>query len=223
VIGRLGEVVIDCHDPAKLAEFWQHVLGGYVVRQSHEWVALEPGHGVTVSFQLVPEDKTVKNRVHLDVYAAAIDDLTTLGAEVVLPAEESGFSWTVMRDPEGNEFCAFLRDELPDYRIHGVVIDSADPERIATWWGDVLGAEVSDNAEHGGGWWTLLGATPDPVLTWDFVPVPEPKTVKNRLHWDLRGNVDDFLERGATHRWERPGWTALADPEGNEFCVLPEE
>ena len=170
----------------------------------------------------MPERKTVKNRVHLDVYAAAIDDLTALGAEVVLPAEESGFSWTVMRDPEGNEFCAFLRDELPDYRIHGVVIDSADPERIATWWGDVLGAEVSDNAEHGGGWWTLLGATPDPVLTWDFVPVPEPKTVKNRLHWDLRGDVDEFLERGATHRWERPGWTALADPEGNEFCVLPE-
>jgi uncharacterized protein YndB with AHSA1/START domain len=128
-----------------------------------------------------------------------------------------------MRDPEGNEFCAFLRDELPDYRVHGVVIDSADPERIATWWGDVLGAEVSDNAEHGGGWWTVLGATPDPVLTWDFVPVPEPKTVKNRLHWDLRGNVDELLERGATYRWNRPGWTALADPEGNEFCVLPEE
>ncbi len=217
---------LDTADPTSdLATFWAAVSGGTVTpaesggpadvygRAEHENLLVVP----------VPERKTVKNRVHLDVYAAAIDDLTALGAEVVLPAEESGFSWTVMRDPEGNEFCAFLRDELPDFRIHGVVIDSADPERIATWWGDVLGAEVSDNAEHGGGWWTLLGATPDPVLTWDFVPVPEPKTVKNRLHWDLRGNVDEFLERGATHRWDRRGWTAMADPEGNEFCVLPEE
>ena len=62
MIGKLGEVVIDCHDPMLLAEFWQHVLGGYVVRQSHEWVALEPPTGLTISFQLVPEPKAGKNR-----------------------------------------------------------------------------------------------------------------------------------------------------------------
>jgi catechol 2,3-dioxygenase-like lactoylglutathione lyase family enzyme len=217
---------LDTADPASdLATFWAAVSGGRVAPAESGGPADVHGRAENENLLIVPvpEPKTVKNRVHLDVYALAIDDLTARGASVVLPAEESGFAWTVMRDPEGNEFCAFLRDELPDFRIHGVVIDSADPERIATWWGDVLGAEVSDNAEHGGGWWTLLGATPDPVLTWDFVPVPEPKTVKNRLHWDLRGSVDDLLERGATHRWDRPGWTALADPEGNEFCVLPEE
>ena len=48
MIGRLDEVVIDCHDPMRLAEFWQGVLGGYVVRQSHEWVALEPPTGIAV-------------------------------------------------------------------------------------------------------------------------------------------------------------------------------
>ena len=136
----------------------------------------------------MPEPKTVKNRVHLDVYTLVVDDLVALGAEVDLPAEESGFAWTTMRDPEGNEFCAFVRDELPDFRIHGIVVDSADPERVATWWSEALGAELSDNAEHGGGWWTLLHATPDDVLTMDFVPVPEPKTVKNRVHWDLVGD-----------------------------------
>ena len=110
MIGRLGEVVIDCHDPAKLAEFWQRVLGGDVLRQSHEWVALEPAHGITVSFQLVPEAKTVKNRVHLDVdvhdLAAAVEAVEALGAtrqgEVVYD-ELGGFQ--VMLDPEGNEFC----------------------------------------------------------------------------------------------------------------------
>jgi len=51
--------------------------------------------------------------------------------------------------------------------------------------------------------------------------------VKNRMHWDLYGDVDDFLAAGARKLWEVPGrtrpiaWTVLADPEGNEFCVFP--
>jgi hypothetical protein len=85
----------------------------------------------------------------------------------------------------------------------------------------VFGAEVSDNAQHGGGWWTLLHATDDPVLTWDFVPVPEPKTVKNRLHWDVRSTAEELLDRGATRLWDTGGWVTMADPEGNEFCVFP--
>ncbi|MDO8361469.1 MAG: VOC family protein [Actinomycetota bacterium] len=110
MIGRLDEVVVDCHDPMQLAEFWQRVLGGYIVRQSHEWVALEPPTGLTVSFQLVPEAKVVKNRVHLDV---DVGDLT----ESIAAAEAAGArrlgevvydelgGFQVMADPEGNEFC----------------------------------------------------------------------------------------------------------------------
>jgi predicted enzyme related to lactoylglutathione lyase len=110
MIGRLGEVVIDCHDPATLADFWQHVLGGYVVRQSHEWVALEPPSGITVSFQLVPEDKAGKNRVHLDVDVPDLEDAVTAALAIgatrlgeVVYDELGGFQ--VMADPEGNEFC----------------------------------------------------------------------------------------------------------------------
>jgi predicted enzyme related to lactoylglutathione lyase len=110
MIGRLDEVVIDCLDPMALAEFWQGVLGGYVTRQSHEWVALEPPTGVTVSFQLVPEAKVMKNRVHLDIdvhdleiaVAAALELGATRLGEVVYD-EIGGFQ--VMADPEGNEFC----------------------------------------------------------------------------------------------------------------------
>jgi hypothetical protein len=58
------------------------------------------------------------------------------------------------------------------------------------------------------------------VLTFDFVPVPEPKTVKNRVHWDVYGEVVDFEDAGATVLWEMPKWTTMADPEGNEFCVF---
>ncbi len=110
MIGRLDEVVIDCHDPVLLAEFWQRILGGYIVRQSHEWVALEPPTGITVSFQLVPEQKSVKNRVHLDVDVGDLDDAVTAtvaagGTKVgeVVYDEMGGFQ--VMADPEGNEFC----------------------------------------------------------------------------------------------------------------------
>jgi predicted enzyme related to lactoylglutathione lyase len=113
MIGRLDEVVIDCADPARLAEFWLGVLGGHVVRQSHEWVALHPPHGITVSFQAVPEPKVVKNRVHLDVDVHDLADATAaaerLGATCVGDVvwdELGGFQ--VMTDPEGNEFCLIL-------------------------------------------------------------------------------------------------------------------
>jgi predicted enzyme related to lactoylglutathione lyase len=110
MIGRLDEVVIDCHDPMRLAEFWQALLGGYVVRQSHEWVALEPPTGISVSFQLVPEGKVCKNRVHLDIDVSdigdAIEAAEAVGAhrqgEIVY--DELG-AFQVMLDPEGNEFC----------------------------------------------------------------------------------------------------------------------
>ena len=224
-MARFRCVCIDTANPASdLATFWAAVSGGTVRaaesggpadvigRAEHENLLVVP----------VPEPKTVKNRVHLDVYTLAIDDLVALGATVDLPAEESGFAWTTMRDPEGNELCGFVRDELPEFRIHGIVVDSADPERVARWWSEALdGAELSDNAEHGGGWWTLLHATPDQTLTMDFVPVPEPKTVKNRVHLDVYADVESLVARGARIIEPRESWTVMADPEGNEFCAFP--
>ena len=126
-----------------------------------------------------------------------------------------------MFDPEGNEFCAFVREELPDFRIHGIVVDSAEPERVATWWGEALGAELSDNAEHGGGWWTLLHATPDDTLTMDFVPVPEPKTVKNRMHWDVIGTVEELLDRGATRLWDGRAGPPSPTPRATSSACSP--
>ena len=77
------------------------------------------------------------------------------------------------------------------------MVDSTQPREIAAWWADALGATLGGRADRG--WW-WLEAVPDlPCDGWSFVKVPEPKTVKNRIHWDvLVDSVDDMLTAGAT-------------------------
>jgi predicted enzyme related to lactoylglutathione lyase len=207
----------------RLGKFWAEVIGARFEpdEESGNVVSTLPGGGIAMC--RVPETKTVKHRVHLDIYATSIAPLIDLGASVVLPAEESGFKWTVMTDPEGGEFCAFLRepDAIPDYRLHGVVVDSADPQAAAHWWGEVFGVEVQSDADEG--WWWLEGLPGMPIDTMDFVPVPEPKTVKNRIHWDIRSTVEEMEACGARllrARDDEISWSVMADPEGNEFCVF---
>jgi hypothetical protein len=157
----------------------------------------------------------------LDIYARDLAGLESLGATIAEP-QHGTRTWTVMTDPEGGEFCAFLRPEVPAERLHGLVVDSADPEAQARWWARVYGVSVTKND----GWFTLEGVPGMPILTMDFVPVPEPKTVKNRIHWDVTvPGVSPLVEAGATVLRE-PGdgirWHVLADPEGNEFCAFTE-
>ena len=115
-IGRLGWIQIDCRDPRRLAAFWGGVFGlevGNTLGEPPHYVGLAkvgPDYPY-VSFQYVPEPKTVKNRLHFDIRVDDIEQATTqieaLGGRR-LPLEdfqEYGFHWRVMADPEGNEFC----------------------------------------------------------------------------------------------------------------------
>ena len=99
-------------------------------------------------------------------------------------------------------------------------MDAADPARIAAWWGEVFDVPVRNEGQP---WSWLTGVPGMSFEAMVFQPVPEPKTVKNRIHWDVYGDVEDLLARGATLLWELPRWTTLADPEGNEFCVFPSQ
>jgi predicted enzyme related to lactoylglutathione lyase len=106
-------VVVDCHDPHRLAAFWQALAGGEVNERtaSPDWLTLEGVAGIgLLSFQRVPEPKTVKNRLHLDVIVDDLHDArrtaAELGATVVgSVVEEPTNRFQVMNDPEGNEFC----------------------------------------------------------------------------------------------------------------------
>jgi hypothetical protein len=219
-IALFKDLCLDASDPARLGAFWAAVLG-------RVWEAQDGGDGLltgptpqhTIWVNRVPEPKAVKQRVHLDIYAEHLAGLEGLGATIAEP-QRGKRAWTVMADPERGEFCAFLRSELPAERWRGLVVDSADPRAQARWWGAVYGVGVIEND----GWFTLEGVPGMPILTMDFVPVPEPKTVKNRIHWDVSvPSVAPLVEAGATVLRQPGGdigWHVLADPEGNEFCAF---
>ena len=112
----LDTVTIDCADPSRLAAFWAASLGWRVTDEDADGAFVSP-EGTTdltpwqgVYFQKVPETKVVKNRVHLDLrpsdsMAAEVERSVALGATIQGRVDVEGSFWTVMLDPEGNEFC----------------------------------------------------------------------------------------------------------------------
>jgi len=107
-------------------------------------------------------------------------------------------------------------------RLSEVCIDAADVDALARWWSEVLGwpAETDEDGD------VLLRSATGP--DWLFLEVPDRKVVKNRIHFDLTPDdqaveVDRLLALGARRVDVGQGdqsWVVLADPEGNEFCVL---
>jgi len=133
------QVVVDCADPHRLARFWSEAIH-YEIEDNHEQilglidqglvtreetmeidgrlffsvaVAIDDpaGERPRLLFQVVPEAKTVKNRVHLDLrfppdsHPAEVERLTALGATFLWNGQQGPHTWVTMADPEGNEFC----------------------------------------------------------------------------------------------------------------------
>jgi hypothetical protein len=133
------QVTVDSAEPHPLADWWAETLGWQVEPSDEQFIRkmidqgfatdgdttthrgvlvwrvggaiVEPGSGRRVLFQLVPEPKTVKNRVHLDVRVGAdnveaeLARLTARGATFLHRGRQGPFSWVTVADPEGNEFC----------------------------------------------------------------------------------------------------------------------
>ena len=113
---RIHSVTFDCHNPLRVAEFWAQALGYGELQSGDGYAWVEPSAGIATPllFVKVPESKRVKNRVHLDIetrdQAAEIERLISLGARIVDIGTHSEAPWTVMADPEGNEFCVSQED-----------------------------------------------------------------------------------------------------------------
>jgi len=183
----------------------------------------------------VADPKQGKNRVHLDLasqsaehQAAQVARLCQLGAS---PADigQGETPWAVLADPEGNEFCVL--EPRPVYADTGpvaaVIIDCADPAAVAGFWELAAGWRPGSSVQDGVSLRSPAGV--GPYL--ELLPTTDPKTVKNRIHLDvapLAGEdraavVQSLLDAGAVPADVGQGdvsWTVLADPLGNEFCVL---
>jgi predicted enzyme related to lactoylglutathione lyase len=234
-------LAFDCADTLRVATFWGGALGFGLDHDADDpqddgVLLVDPTKRTRgVYFQSVPEPKVVKNRVHLDLRPATsmteeVERLRGLGATELRFVDEGHGSWTVMGDPEGNEFCVLRAGREGGKRttagLDSVVVDSGDWRRVADFWIATLAYHELEAGEDGV---EIVGDLDvDPMLS--FVTVPEAKTVKNRVHLDVRptGSMAQEVERvvalGATVRGyiEEGGsfWTQMRDPEGNEFCVL---
>jgi len=110
---RLHHIVVDAHDLPGLARFWTQALGWQVLseRENEIVIGTDQNAPVGMCFMPVTDPKTVKNRVHLDLTSSAadrdqeIDRLLALGARRAGIGQAGAESWTVLADPEGNEFC----------------------------------------------------------------------------------------------------------------------
>lgn len=241
---RLVHLVADANDPARLARFWSGLLGWEIADETGEEVDVWPAGysypnpvAVPIVFVPVPEPKAGKNRVHLDLAATS----AAHQAELVSRARDLGggpvdigqgdVPWVVMADPEGNEFCVLeprdvYRDTGP---VAAILTDCADPAALARFWTQASGwPVVRTEGDQIVGLRSPAGA--GPYL--EFLRVPGQKTVKNRAHPDVApylgedpvAEVARLRGAGATladvGQGDKVSWTVLADPEGNEFCVL---
>lgn len=101
-------VVVDATDPARLARWWSEVLGFRIAYEAPDEVGIEGSGGPALVFVAVPDQKSAKNRLHIDLnpddQAAEVERLVNMGARHV-DVGQGQVSWTVLADPEGNEFC----------------------------------------------------------------------------------------------------------------------
>ena len=193
------DLCIDATTPCSLGAFWAAVLGLELHRHADGDVHLT---GPTAAAHRLGQPGAGAQ----DRQAPACTSTSTSprwrssrpsGATVL---DADSFRWTLMADPEGGEFCAFVREGEITQRLYEIGVDTADsPEaahRIATWWADVLGAQV-DRRRTGHAYVVSIPGAPFESIV--FCPVPEPKTVKNRIHLDVTTPTSDALvDAGAT-------------------------
>ena len=242
---RLVHLAIDAADPGRLARFWAAALRWEVAAEEDGAANVWPRgyrYPDTVALPLVilavPETKTGKNRVHLDLatesathQAAEVERLLGLGA-VRADIGQGDVPWEVMADPEGNEFCVL--DPRPVYHgigpVAAVVADCRDPAAVAGFWTLASGWAAGNSVALSAGAVSLRSPVGvGPYL--ELLPSADAKTVKNRMHLDVAPEVGEdqatavaaLRAAGAVPADVGQGsvsWIVLADPEGSEFCLL---
>lgn len=234
---HLFALSFDANQPLSLARFWSAILGWETVEDPRDGVALLPADDTGFRLRFLPSrrQKLGQNRIHFDLTSGSLEQQRQTVARALelggahldigqLPEEPH----VVLADPEGNEFCVIEPGNkfLADCGFIGA-LSSEGSQQVGYFWSEALGwplvwdqdEETAIRSPHGG-----------PMITWGGPPL-NPKTGKNRLHFDLaapaggdqQAEVDRLISLGATRIDIGQGdvsWVVLADPDGNEFCVL---
>ena len=235
---ELVALCIDAHDPAALAEFWAGVLGRQVVVDGSGEVVLPPDGepGFAVRFAPTSEPKLGPNQMHFDLHSTTSQDQTATVARALargashldvgqLPLEEH----VVLADPEGNEFCVIEAGNgfLAGTPRIGCLSSDGSP-RVGHFWSEALGWPlVWDQDEET----AIQSARGGSKISWGGPPYT-PRTGAQRWRWHLAppsdgdqdAEVEHLLALGATRvdgDRRLDGAVLLADPDGNEFRVLP--
>jgi predicted enzyme related to lactoylglutathione lyase len=234
----LENICLDAHDPHLVGRFWEALLGCTTLLEEPDAfetrLSVPGGPAIDLCVQRVPDPPTAPLRLHLDLSGGAqqgevVERALALGASH-LDIGQGDVPWVVLADPEGTPFC--VMEERPEYAASGPIaalpLDSSDPARDVAFWAELSG-------------WVPMGTPADGVLRHpsgrgpllELCPEEAPKTAaKNRLHLDIRLETSDdsdavlarVLELAGSvvkHDWGELPWQVVADPSGNELCLLP--
>jgi predicted enzyme related to lactoylglutathione lyase len=232
---RLWSVVIDALDPAALGRFWAAALDWEHTEYDGFSTVMRPDGVLPVlGFVTTTDEKRTANWMHFDLSTTSLDDqrdtverFVELGARHIDIGQGADADHVVLADPEGNELCVLEPgNSFLDYSTRLGTLSCEGSPVAGYFWRDALGwpliwdqdEETAIRAADGGVFFTFGGPG-------------APKTAKRRLHVDVApppdgdqaAEVERLIALGATRVDIGQGdasWVVLADPDGNELCVL---
>jgi predicted enzyme related to lactoylglutathione lyase len=234
---HLVALCIHANDPRRLARFWAGVLGWEKADDADDVIALLPRDdtGFRIEFDATQEQKSGPNQMHFDLTSASLDDQQQtvarslrLGARHIDVGQRPEEGHVVLADPEGNEFCVIEPGNsfLADCGFIGALSCDGSQE-VGYFWSAALGWPLVWDQDQ-----ETAIRSPDggPKITWGGPPV-RAKSGRNRLHLDIappaggdqQAEVERLVSLGATRidiGQREVDWVVMADPDGNEFCVL---
>ena len=233
----LFALCFDANDPHGLARFWAGLLGRELAEDPHDGIALLPSEDTEfrIRFRSTQEQKSGPNQIHLHLTSISLDDQQSTVARALelggrhidvgqLPEE----GHVVLADPEGNEFCVIEpgNNFLAGCGFVGELACDGSQE-VGYFWSEALGWPLVWDQDQETAIQSPRGGS---KIAWGGPP-ERPKTAKNRLHFDIapsasgdqQGEVERLVSLGATRidtGQGEAGRGEMADPEGNEFCVV---
>jgi predicted enzyme related to lactoylglutathione lyase len=228
---RPATIAVEALDAQAQARFWAQALEWQPAKENPPGgkASISPADACGTGLLFVPSTrpKASKNRLHLELAGGSdqVRRLLALGASRV-DIGQGEVPWEVLADPEGNEFCV-LAEADSEERFATICLDAADPRVQGRFWAAATGWPVVDEGDWGVCLRAVSGTGPALVMG----PPVAPKTGRNRLRLalaplpgeDISAEVSRLLAAGAspvdTGPDELPS-QMLADPEGNEFCIL---